>query len=194
MNNISKNDTESYAKSFHMVLDFFKQYLPKNMEFTLTPISSLYTSEEFEVDLRDKIIKMEKELEGLPVLDEKRKKRVELNVKLKPNQDNDPLWREKVELLHQAYYTIDRRVFYRNAKEKIIAFSTKMKDSVSVGTTKTSVAKFWVGVGALKKIDDGFIEYVLSPSQLESSNFIKENISIDGLESKNFKTIRLFND
>ncbi len=193
MNNIPKSDTESYGKSFNMIIEFLKKYLPENMKFTMTPVSSFYTPEEFEEDLKDKIAIMQKELGGLPVLNERKTHTVELNVRLKPDQDKDPLWREKIELLHQAYYTVSRRRPYNRAKDKILTFCNKMANCVPVGTTKTSIAKFWVGVGALKKVDDGFIEYVLSPSQLESSNPTKENISISGLESKNFKTIRIIN-
>jgi hypothetical protein len=118
---------------------------------------------------------------------------VELNVKLKSGQDADPLWREKTELLHQAYYTIDKRRPYNRAKDKILVFPYALKDGkcIAVGTTKTSVAKFWVGIGILKKIEDSYLEFILTPSQILKSKFEKENISIDGLRGKNFKQIKI---
>lgn len=194
LNNTPKSDTEAYAKSFNTVLNFLKKYLPENMKFTITPVRSLYTPQEFEKDLLHEITKMQDE-QGLPKLDDTRKKMVEMNVKLKPDQDKDPLWREKTELLHQAYYNISRRRPYTRAKDKIFVWCNRAKDgkAVSVGTTKTSVAKFWVGVGALKKTNDGFIEYILSPSQLEKTKFNWELILIDGLSGKNFSKIRLLN-
>jgi len=191
MNNIPKADTESYARSFNMIINFLKEYIPTNIKFSLTPVSSYYQPEEFEKDLKEKIALMEKELGGLPKLDDRSRRMVELNVRLKPGQDQDPLWREKVELLHQSYYTIPKRRAYNRAKEKIIVFCLKMENCIPIGTTKTSVAKFWPGVGALKKTDDTFSEYVLSPSQLESSHFTKEETMIKGLDSKNFKSIRV---
>jgi hypothetical protein len=191
MNNIPKADTESYAKSFNMIMNFLKDYLPTNIKFSLTPVRSYYSPEEFEKDLKEKITLMEKELGGLPVLDDRRKRTVELNVRLKTDQDKDPLWREKIELLHQSYYTVPKRRAYNRAKEKIIVFCVKMENCIPIGTTKTSVAKFWPGVGALKKTGDIFSEYVLSPSQLESSHFTKEETTIKGLDSKNFKAIRI---
>lgn len=106
MNNISKQDTEKYKKSFEELVKFLEGYIPKNIKFTFTPISSLYTLEEFEKDLADKIEKKKIEFGGLPKLGDKERRMVELNVKLNPGQDEDPLWREKTELLHQAYYTI----------------------------------------------------------------------------------------
>lgn len=191
MNNIPKVDTESYARSFNELIDFLKAYSPENSKITLTAVSSFYTQEEFEEDLKDKIEVMQNQLGGLPVLDDKHKKQVELNVKLKPGQHNDPLWREKTELLHQAYYTVSKRRPYNRAKDKILVFPTKMKDCIAVGTTKTSVVKFWVGVGALEKRSDGFIETILSPSQLEKSVFDRAPISIVGLKGKNFNKIKV---
>ncbi|OGI62954.1 hypothetical protein A2818_00330 [Candidatus Nomurabacteria bacterium RIFCSPHIGHO2_01_FULL_40_12] len=194
MNNIPKSDTESYAKSFQTTLDFLKDYLPENMKLTLTQVSSLYTQEEFEEDLKDKINAMQEELGGLPVLNERDKRMVELNVRLKPGQDSDSLWREKIELIHQAYYGVSRRRPYTRAPDKILAFCTQINNCVPVGTTKTSIAKFWVGVGALKKISDSFMEYVLSPSQLETAKFNWEPIAINGLSGKNFNKIRIIDD
>jgi hypothetical protein len=192
LNNIPKSDTESYAKSFNTVIDFLKNYIPDNMKFTLTPVSSRYTPEEFEEDLKDKIETMQKELGGLPVLDEKSKRTVELNVRLKPGQDKDPLWREKVELIHQAYYNVTKRRSYtRLAKDKILVFCTQIGRCVAVGTTKTSIAKFWPGAGVLKIERDSYQEYVLSPSQLEKTDFELQDISINGLTGKNFKKIRI---
>lgn len=191
MNNIPNSDTERYRETFNMTIDFLKKYIPENMKFTMTPVSSHYTPEEFEEDLQDKIERMEEELGGLPVLDERKKAMIELNVKLKPGQGEDALWREKVELIHKAYYNVSRRRPYSRAKDKILTFCMKMDNCVCVGTTKSSTAKFWVGVGVLKKGDMDFQELVLSPSQVESSSFIKEDIAMSGLEGKNFKSINV---
>jgi len=193
MNNIPKSDTETYNKSFNMVVSFLEKYIPKNVRITMTPVSSYYTPEEFEKDLEDKIEKMEKELGGLPRLDEQHKRMVELNVRLNPGQDKDPLWREKIELIHQSYYAVSKRRVYNNAKDKIKVFCMKMENCIPVGTTKSSTAKFWPGAGALKKVGDSFMEYVLSPSQLEKAEYITEPISITGLDGKNFKKIKIIN-
>ena len=192
LNNIPKSDTEAYAKSFYMILDFLKKYLPENMKFTMTPVSSRYTPEEFDEDLKDKVDAMQKELGGLPILDAESKRMVELNVRLKPGQDKDPQWREKIELVHQAYYNVSRRRSYtRGGKDKILTFCTQIGRCVAVGTTKTSIAKFWQGAGALKKTEAGFQEYVLSPSQIEKAKSATEPVSIDGLIGKNFKKVRI---
>jgi hypothetical protein len=192
MNNIPKSDTERYAQTFRMILDFLKSCLPENMKFTFTQIGSFYTPEEFDTDLKDKLELMEKQLGGLPVLTDVTRSKVELNVHLKPGQELDPLWREKVELMHQAYYTLSRRRPYTRSKDKILAFCMKMANCVPVGSTKSSTAKFWPGAGVLGKTNEGFAEYVFTPTQLQKTKFTQENISIDGLSGKNFSQIRVF--
>jgi hypothetical protein len=194
MNNIPKKDTEEYKKSFENLVKFLEKYIPENIQFTFTPISSFYTPEEFEKDLANKIEKNKIELGGLPVLSDKEKRMVELNVKLNKGQDEDPLWREKIELIHCSYYAVDKRRPYNRAKDKILVFPTSVKDGkvIAVGTTKTSVAKFWVGVGVLKKNEDKYIEYILSPSQIDKNEITIEDINIDGLSGKNFSKIKIF--
>jgi pyoverdine/dityrosine biosynthesis protein Dit1 len=191
MNNIPKEETEKYRSGFNNLIEFIKNYIPNNLKFTFTPIATLYTEEEFELDLKDK----KEEFGGLPILNDRQRQMTELNVKLKPEQENDPLWREKTELIHQAYYAVDKRRPYNKANDKIVVFPYTLKDGrcVAVGTTKTSVAKFWVGIGILKKINDTYIEYILSPSQIKNSNLKKEDISIEGLNEKNFKNIKILN-
>lgn len=193
LNNIPPTDTERYAESFRTLFDFLGPHTPDNMKFLLTPIRSLYSKpEDFEANLQEKIEQLQKEWGGLPTLDATARASVELNVQISPEQAKDPLWAEKVELVHRAYYLVDRRKEYIRAADNILVFPTKIRACIPVGTTKTSVAKFWVGIGALKKVSDGFMEYVLSPSQLKSLNFVTENISIEGLEGKNFSKIRIF--
>jgi len=195
MNNIPRKDTDEYKRSFEELVKFLEKYIPENIKFTFTPISSFYSAEEFEKDLADKIEKNKIELGGLPVLSDKEKRMVELNVKLNPGQDKDPLWREKTELIHRSYYAVDKRRPYNRAKDKILVFPTSVKDGkvIAIGTTKTSVAKFWVGIGILKKNDNKYIEYILSPSQINKNEIITEDIHIDGLFGKNFSKIKISN-
>ena len=89
-----------------------------------------------------------------------------------------------------------RELGYYFQPTKIPVFNQPLASGMflAVGTTKTSIAKFWVGVGALKKTDDGYIEYVLSPKQMGSKKFTKEAISINGLKFKNFQSIRVFSE
>jgi hypothetical protein len=72
------------------------------------------------------------------------------------------------------------------------AFATFFEPNViPIGTTKTSIVRFWVGVGALKRRGDSFIETILSPSQIEKTKAEWTPVEIKGLNGKNFKKIRV---
>lgn len=193
MNNIPKADTAEYARTLKGLFDFLKTYTPRNMMFSLTPTGSFYTPEEFEVDLKERIQELFEQQDGYRKLDQDDIRSIEMNVRLKPGQDEDPLWREKVDLIHHAYYMVKKRRPYYRAPERIAVFPTDLPNynCIAVGTTKTSIAKFWVGVGALKKADDSFIETILSPTQLERATFEWAPMSIDGLKGKNFEKLRI---
>jgi len=193
MDNVPKKDTETYINSFKNLLNFIKPYIPKNLHFTLNRVGDQYTNyEEFKAELAKLTVDVKKDLGGLPKLTSEQMCLVELNVKLNPGQDSDPEWREKVFLIHEAYSKVTMRRPYYRTPDKSFVITRPIKDSIAVGTTKTSVAKFWVGAGALKKDNGSYKQYVLSPKQLASHSFTYEQVHIEGLDSKNFKTIRLF--
>lgn len=192
LDNISIEDVELYIKEYKKVLDFLKQYQPKNFKMIVTQFESLFSSrEEFEKSLRENIEKLSL---TNPTFKEEDLKVVELNAKPTEEQLKDPQWREKIRLIHDAYIVLKRELGYYFKPEKIAVFSQPLASGkfLIVGTTKTSIAKFWVAVGALKKIGDSFIEHILSPKQIEVQKFTKEAVEIKGLDFKNFKSIRVF--
>ena len=191
MNNIPKRETDLYQTGFLRLLDYFKNFIPSNVSFTFTPVSSRYTQAEFDRELKEKIEVVLKENKGLPSVSEKEAAMIDLNVKLHSGQENDPKWRQRIQLIHNAYLIMDKRRPYFRTKDKIMVVATKFPNSLPLGTTKTSVAKFWAGVGALKRLNDNFIECVLSPTQIESTKNEWEQISFDGLSGKNFNKIRI---
>ncbi len=193
MNNVPSMDTQKYLQSFRKLLEFIKPYIPQNLNFTLNRVADQYENqEEFEKDLVGFIEKFQVELGGkLPILTPQQTSTIELNVKLKPEQANDSNWREKVFIIHEAYARISKRRPYYRTLDKIMVALTPIVNSLAIGTTKTSVMKFWIGVGVLERREDSFIENIFSPKQLESRKFIKEEISIQGLDGKNFKKIRI---
>lgn len=192
MDNIPRKDTHEYLESFKHLLAFIKGYIPENLKYTLNRVEDQYTNyDEFKKELDKSIDEMQKN--ELPQLTPEQESLVELNVRTNPNQKNDPHWKQNVFLIHESYAkSSKRRPYYRNP-EKIFVITKQMKDSIAIGTTKTSVVKFWVGVGVLKKKEDRYIEYILSPRQLEAAKFDIADIRIDGLDSKNFNTIRILN-
>ena len=62
---------------------------------------------------------------------------------------------------------------------------------ICTGSTKKSLAKFWVGVGALEHSGDAYSELVLTPKQLGAAYFNWEEVKLEGLKGKNFSKIRV---
>lgn len=190
MNNIPKTDTEKYKTTFRELIKFIQPYLPENFKYTFSPVGERYDSkEEFLADLNEKVKELEKK--GEIPLTERNIEMMKFNIKPKEGEEIDF---QKNRILHDAYMAVSKRRAHHKRPDKIIICCTPFGDrtSIPLGTTKTSVVKFQTGVGALKKTKDTFSEYVLSPSQMESINFIKENVLIPGLNSRNFRSIRIF--
>lgn len=197
LNNITLSDVMAYRKSDQKILDFLKQYQPKNMKMTITGVGEQFNSpEEFDKKLQKDIKRFAATLpDGLPKITEATTATLDLNVKLTPEIAKDPLWHEKNALMHDAYiiYTKAETGYHSNRPDKIITFSQPFTSgtALAIGTTKTSIVRFWVGVGVLKKLGDSYVQYILSPKQLKASTFTKEDVEIDGLDGKNFKSIRI---
>ena len=197
LSNIPQSDLDEYKKSFDNLLKFIELSLPLNIKFESFLERSQYESSEvFEAGLA---IEMEKLAQARSVnpepLSDNARRSIEMNVKLTPEQARDPLWREKVDLMHYAYYNLQEKQISARLSytaENITAFTVFFEPNViPIGTTKTSIVKFWIGVGALQKRDDSFIETILSISQLEKANLVWESVMIKGLEGKNFKKVRI---
>jgi hypothetical protein len=195
INNIPAEDLEAYNKSFHMLLDFMQAYQPKNFNMTLTRVIDQYDNQaDFEAELEQQTTKLTTELDGgLPVLDDAQKATIELNVKTTPEQEDDPQWREKIQLMHDSYASVSkRRPYYRPIeKHKIMVVTTPLWGMLTVGSTKDSTMKFWVGAGVLKPKDNSFRQIILSPTQLEKAHCDFEDVNIGGLLGKNFNRIRI---
>ena len=196
LNNISEADVEAYRASRDMVLESIKPYQPDNLTMTHTSEGSLFATRQDYEDSLERALKQTAESlpGGLPVLSEAGAASVELNTRATPQQLADPTWREKVELLHRSYYAARNGTgYYAPETHKIIAFTQPFAPGMplAVGSTKDTIAKYWVGIGALKPKDDSFRQMVLSPRQLTNATFDWQEMSIQGLHGKNFSKIRV---
>ncbi len=193
MNNVPREQTDRYSKTFQSMLDFALPFVPANIKVSYTRLGDLYVSrDDYYKELeagKQKIL--EKNNGKLPELSDAMKKATELNVLLKPGQDEDAQWREKVELEHQAIFETATLKKICDDPNKIWTCPTYYDDSVVTGSTKRSLAKFWAGVGALQPEGEKYAELVITPKQLETLRYRWEGISIPGLDSRNFKKIRI---
>lgn len=193
LNHIPKADTSAYKASFERIIHFLSAYMPENFTMTMTPVGARYaTEEEFDADLKERMAEILAENGGnLPEVPEDEAAMIELNANPTEEELKDPLWREKNKLLHDGYMAVTKRRPYNKMPEKISVFSKPFPKTIGVGTTKTSIAKFWAGVGALKTREESFIEMVLTPDQIQSASTTWEPISLEGLEGKNFNKLRV---
>lgn len=193
LNNVTRKETEQYTKTFRVMLEWLKPYIPKGITITYRRYAEEYdTYEDYLQELsKAKEEHLKKNGNKLPELSEAQKVATELNVRLLPGQDEDPLWREKVELIHQSLEETPTLTRYLDDPIIIRACPTSYSGWIAVGSTKRSLAKFWAGVGVLQKENDSFAELVLTPKQLGVTQFDWEEVNIPGLEGKNFKKIRV---
>lgn len=193
MNNVPPDGTKAYQQSFGQLLEFIKQYQPQNLNMTLNRVGDQYESyEAFEKDLAEQEESISNSLEGgLPSLDAIARATLDLNVRTTPEQENDPQWREKVQLMHDSYAQVKgRRPYYRHP-DKLNIMTTPFNGMLSVGTTKDSIMKFWIGAGVLRPNGDSYRQIILSPNQLKNSKTEFEQVSIEELSGKNFNKIRV---
>jgi hypothetical protein len=196
LDNIPMSDVQAYINSYQSLIDFLKPYQPKNLKMTITTVGGQFPSEEaFDESLQKNLEKLTADTPGgLSELNEAQKAMVELNTKPTDEQLKGPQWREKVFHLHNAYMATKAEPGYHKGRpEKIMAFTQPLPSgtTISVGTTKSSIMKFWVGVGVLELKKESYSQVILSPGQLEKAEFTFENVNIEGLNGKNFKKIRV---
>jgi hypothetical protein len=196
LNNIPLSDVEAYKQSYQKLLHFLKPYQPANFMMTITGVGDQFASPEaFDKQLAEDVQAYAATLPGgLPEVTEARRAMIDLNVRQDIEVKSDPSWMAENTLVHDAYISKTKRgANYTFRPDKILAFTQPLSSGVflGVGSTKDSIAKFWVGVGALKARDDSYRQLVLTLSQLEKTPSVFEAVSIAGLDSKNLKDIRV---
>ena len=193
MNNIPKAETDRYSETFQSMLQWLEPNLPDGVSTNYRRYGDEYNDEsEYLAELEIAKARTLNDNHGkLPLLNDAQKLATEMNVRLLPGQADDPLWREKAELIHQSIEhtaTIER---YISDPTMIPSCPLKYDGLIVTGSTKKSYAKFWVGVGALERKGKEYSEIVLTPKQIETATFDWEETSIEGLRGKNFSQIRV---
>lgn len=193
LNNVSRSETNKYSEGFKKMLAFVKPYLPENIQFEYVRHYDLFKNPaDYDKEIDEAKKTFLKQNNGkYPEMTDVMKAATALNVKLKPGQDKDPQWMEKVEWEHQSIFITPTLKKIMDDPAKIWTCPTYYPDSVVTGSTKRSYAKFWAGVGALQKERDSYAELVLTPRQLETAQFDWQDVEIEGLDGKNFKKIRV---
>ncbi len=202
MDNVLKKDTNAYFDSFNVLLGCFKKYFPSNMKMEIMRIADLYPDKnDFEAELKERISQVTEESKSWDKAEwERLLKMSELNIKFNGVEDwaslSNEEKRNKIKMgaiYHHSYISVPRRRAYNRGEGKIVVFTTVIPNAIAIGTTKTSVAKFWTGVGVLETKENGFSDRILSPEQWEKAeNDRHETIKIDLVPLKNFEQILVF--
>ena len=195
MNNVPNEDTEAYQASFKQLLEFLKPFQPSNLNMTLNRVGDQYESfEDFKKDLEEQKQTLASTLDnGLPELNDTARVTLDLNVKTTADQLADPKWQERVQLIHDSYAQVKGRRPYYRKPDKLNIMTTPFNGMLSVGTTKDSIMKFWIGAGVLTPREDGFRQIVMSPNQIDKTSFFLQDVDL-GIKGKNFSRIRVVSE
>ena len=194
LNNIPRADTDAYAASLDRLIARIAPLLPANLVFRHF---SVYEAADFEAEFAGHVAAIRARNGGKPpALGEWVAPSIELNVRPRPGQTDDPLWREKVFELMLAYNAMAKRAARLADPSFIVASPTRLenRNCIPIGTTRASVAKFWAGVGALQPAGESFVEVVLSPSQARKASFDWAPVAVPELPGRNFERLRILRE
>lgn len=193
ISNYTRQEIDFYRLTFQRIIDFIASYAHSNLSIKITSVSSLFESEEAFWKKLDEAIKAWIKPEEYK-LDDSTSRMIDLNYRMREGELLHPHWKQELMCIHDAHSALAERRAYRDASGKILAMPSHYEggeNRLFLGSTKDSNVKYWVGVGALREHKDTFIETVLSPSQLNNTNWIWCNINLDGLNLSACDRIRI---
>lgn len=202
MDNIPKNETEIYLKSFDNLLDHFRKYFPNNMKMDIIRVAGFYTKEEFGKEFNKNIKIIQKEQESLSEDCKLRiYKTANLNIKWDGVQPwhllSEPEKNNKIKMSPiylDAYCALSKRKAFVRGEDKIVITVECLPETIPLGTTSSSAVKFWTGIGVLEaKNDSKITDRILSPKQwIKVKNQDHKNYKIDLIPLKNLGKIMIF--
>jgi uncharacterized protein YjiS (DUF1127 family) len=200
--NLTTEEVTAYVNSFETLLNEFRKYLPKNVSISILRDADLYARDEYFAALEKGKTLAEKEYETLPQARKDDLARMaNLNIKWQGKEDwthlNEIKKAEKIRIaaLYEMAATsqLSRVAEQVKAPNKVLLFTKATKDFIGIGSTKASIAKYWVGFGVLQKKAANYLPIVLTPSQYDlvmKQPFTK--VSVDLVKLPNFDHVLLF--
>ncbi len=200
--NLETKEIQAYIESFQKLLDSFKPFLPKNMSISIIKDADIYPRKQYFQALEKGKIQAFKIYE---TFDQKKlqtyEKMAQLNIKWQGKKDWTQLnKKEKHNKITDAIlYEIAAGKYLPKvtkkikAKENILLFTKGTNMFIGIGSTKASIAKYWVGFGVLVKRKKDYLPIILSPSQYKQALKTKHKVEkIQLIDLKNFKNILVF--
>ncbi len=203
MDNVPVADTDAYFNSFRKLIEQFRQFFPANFKMDIVRIGDLYEDKDaMEQELVANVERFKQEY-ATTVPAEKKQKMLttsELNIRwdgakdlTKLNKTEKQAVIEMGPVYHDAYCALSKRREFNRGEDKIIIFTTVIPNAIAVGTTKSSVTKYWTGFGVLEADGDTFKAKIVSPTQLEQLDGKRCELVVTNLFGlRNFKGIRVY--
>jgi hypothetical protein len=200
--NLTTEEVDSYMQNFQKLFDEFQKYLPNNFKIKILKDADIYPREEYFKALEEgKEIAKETVKTWSKEKKTSSRKMAQLNIKWKGREDWSNLSEEEKEqklylaaLYEQAASSnLPKVMDIVKAPKKVLLFTVTNPLFIGIGSTKTSIAKHWVGYGVLEKDTDKLYDRILTPSQYEkvfNQPYKTEEVAI--VDQENFKKIEIF--
>jgi hypothetical protein len=192
--NLTTEEIAAYGDSLQAIITAFQAYCPTNITIEILRDADIYSREEYSVAIEAGREQAVAEFAKWPPERKANYARMaKLNIKWQGRERWDLLTEpEKQDKLNQAaLYEIAGTQNLPRVSEKVksphnvLVFTKPTPDFIGIGSTHSSVAKYWVGYGVLENDGRRFFERVLSPSQWENckkTEYHTENIALPNLE------------
>jgi hypothetical protein len=203
MDNVPTADTDAYFTSFKELLEQFRQYFPDNFEMDIIRVGDLYEDKAaMESELAANVERVKQEYAASTDQSKKQKMLTTsaLNIQWKGAKDlsqlSDAEKQAVIEMgpvYHDAYCALSKRHDFNRGEDKIVLFTTIVPNAIAIGTTKSTVTKFWTGFGILETDGDAYKGRIVSPMQLqalEGKPFKSIEIPLFGM--RNFKELKVY--
>lgn len=95
---------------------------------------------------------------------------------------------------NDGFFKLRRVMEQVKAPDNVLVFTKATKEFIGIGSTRTSMAKYWVGFGVLETSKDGRLQpRILTPSQYErSTKQHPVSVPVSLLNGRNFEQILVF--
>lgn len=173
--NLSAAEVEAYVDSFTALVDGFRPHLPANLSISIVKDTDLYTRDEYYAQL-DEMTKLAEA--RFPTFDEKWRNDLIVqsrrNIKWNGAEDWTGLDEHEQEarvvsgaITELAGMAMRKQGEFVGNEDNILLFvkAASGNDFLGIGSTKSSVAKYWAGTGILEYRKDELYDLVLSPTQ-----------------------------
>jgi len=200
--NLTTEEINIYINSLQTLINEFNKYLPKKFKIRILKDADIYPREEYFKRLEEGVNIAK---ETYKTLTQEKKDNYHsmgnLNIKWKGKEDWSKLSQTERDkkiyrgVLYEMSATsnLPKVMAIVKGDDKICLFTNPSPIFIGVGSTKTSITKYWIGFGVLESEVGHFYDRVLSPKQFELAKKIEhKKIIVNLFPLKNFKEIWVY--